>query len=444
MRQFLLLFFLLFISINSFSQRDFVLLNDAKKQNTSFKLLSNLIIFPIEVNGTKMNFILDSGVGATILFNLNPQDSIRLKNTQKKKLLGLGREKPVDAILSTGNTFKFNNIYSNNQKLYVIFNDSFDLSSKLGITIHGIIGYKLFKDFVVKINYSLKKLTFYDSDYYDNKCKKCETFNLQFYKFKPYINIYADIDGNSSKLTPIKLLIDSGGSDAMWLFENSHPDITPPKNYFEDFLGEGLSGTIYGKRSRINSLNIGNFILKEPNVSYPDSLSISHALKFKKRNGSLGGSILRRFVVTFDYTKSQITLKKGGKFNHPFRYNMSGLEVVYNGKMLVKERQKVKSGALGGDSEQNNSNSITFQNSYKYTFKPTYKIQKVSPNSPAALAGIEPNDILIKIEGQYSYDLKLEEIVGKFYQKENTKIKLVIERAGKHYQYSFRLKDLLK
>ena len=419
------------------AQRKFTLSNSLQKQTVSFKLLSNLVVFPITVNGKDLNFILDSGVGSTILFNLNPTDSLNLRNIEKLKLQGLGQEDAVEAILSRGNELNFGNINSKNQKLYVIFNDSFDLSSKLGITIHGIIGYELFKDFVVRINYNSKKITFYNSeDYEDKKCRKCEILPLQFNMMKPYIDVGVILKEAPTKKITVKLLIDSGGSDAMWLFENSHPGILPPLKYFDDFLGEGLSGAVYGKRTMIESLHIGEFILKNPTVSYPDSLSVSHALKFKERNGSLGASILKRFVVTFDYRNNRLLLKKGGKFKEPFRYNMSGIELVHNGKILVKENESVFNAG--------SNPTVTFDTNFKYTFKPTYKIQKLRVGSPAQLAGLEEGDVLIKINGEYTFDMKLEEIVQVFYEKENTKVNVVVERFGKDYQYSFRLKDMLK
>ncbi|PHS52531.1 MAG: hypothetical protein COB01_06850 [Lutibacter sp.] len=423
------------------AQSNFKLINNAKKQSISFKLINNLIVIPMEVNGKELNFILDSGVGITILFNIQNKDSLKLNNAKKIKLKGLGSNDAIDAILSKGNNFKFRNIIGANQNLYIIFDESFDLSAKLGITIHGIIGYEILKDFIVKINYGTKRITFYNSDSYEYKlCKRCETFNLEFNRLKPYINVGVRINESSDKITPVKLLIDSGGSDAMWLFENSKPEIIVPKQFFYDFLGEGLSGAIHGKRSIIKGLVIGKFELKNLTVSFPDSSSIANALKFKERNGSIGATILKRFTVTFDYKGSKITLKKGSSFKDPFKYNMSGIELVYNGKLFVLE-QDFSSGNFNNNQENTLQNRIILD--YNYSFKPTYKIFKIRKGSPAYHAGLEVNDIVIKINGQYTYNLKLGEIVEKFYQKENKRISLVIERNGKNYEYHFKLKNLL-
>jgi len=434
---------LLFAGSDAISQGRFQLENTSERQSVSFKLLNNLIVFPIEVNGRSLNFILDSGVGATLLFNLYAKDSVMLHNKEKVRLQGLGSEESVEAVLSKGNLFTFGNIKGYNQSLYLILDDSFDLSSKLRITVHGIIGYEILKDFVVDINYGTKRIHFYNPDKFKHKiCKKCETFELDFFKLKPYINLGVKLDSNSSKTIPVKLLIDSGGSDALWLFENSHPDILDPKKYFNDFLGEGLSGAVYGKRSKINALVIGKFELKNPTVSYPDSSSISYARLFDERNGSLGASVLKRFNVTFDYWNKKISFKKGSFFKEPFRYNMSGIELIYNGKQLIKEQNYASFGLTDGNA--NEKNTVILDYNYKYTFKPSYKIHGIREGSPAYNAGLIAGDIVIKINGQFTYELPLDEIIGKFFQKENTRISLVVERNGQDYEYHFLLKDMLK
>lgn len=425
-------------------QSKFSFTNNSKKYTTSFKLISNLIVFPIEVNGKELNFILDSGVGATLLFNIKESDSLKLKNLERRTIMGLGGLDEIEAIISKGNVFQMKNIRGIHQNLYMIKNDNFDLSTRLGITIHGIIGYELLKDFVIKINYGTQKITFYKPDSYSSKyCKKCESFNLEYYRLKPYVEIGAKID--SDEIIPVKLLIDTGGSDAMWLFENSKPSIKPPVKFFHDYLGEGLSGEVYGKRAKIKGLVLGKYELKNPTVSYPDSISIIHAREFKERNGSIGGSVLNRFEVTFNYPEGKLYLKKGSGFNKPFNYNMSGLELVHNGKVLVKEKNdNTNSFSISTQDGVSNNQHVILNYQYKYKFKPSYRIYKVIDNSPAKEAGLLEDDILIKINGKYTHDLSLEEIVHYFYEKEGKKIFVVVERNGQNYEFKFRLRNMLE
>lgn len=446
-RYYILFIFLIAFGIDSVNgQGSFIFDNPSqKKVSLSFKLINNLTIFPMEVNGMELNFILDSGVGRTILFNLSSSDSLKLNNTRSIKLKGLGSEEPVDAILSDGNSYKLKGITGYNQKLFVIFDDSFDLSSKLGLTIHGIIGNDILKDFVVNINYLTKRLTLHNPRFYSNdKCKKCQFFKLEFNQNKPYVNVGVKMNEYSEKITPVKLLIDSGGSDAIWLFENSHPDIKKPEKSFRDYLGEGLSGTVFGARSYVKSLVMGDFELHAPTVSYPDSSSVANARKFVERNGSLGAGVLSRFSVTFDYNNRLIGLKKMSSFKKPFRYNMSGIELAYNGKILVREHDKsVTSFSINSENE-NNDSKIFLSYKYKYTFKPSYKIYKLREGSPAHRAGLLENDIIVKINGKYAHDMEIQDIVSKFYQKENTRINMVIERGGMNYTYKFHLENIFK
>lgn len=442
-RIFIFSIILLFIRTEAVSQSNFKLEGTSKRQSVSFKLLNNLIVFPIEVNGSPLNFILDSGVGATLLFNLNSKDSVMLHNMEKVKLQGLGSEEPIEAIFSNGNAFTFGNIRGTNQSLYLILDDSFDLSSKLGITIHGIIGYEILKDFVVDINYGTKRINFYNPDKYKYRvCKKCEKIDLELYKLKPYIDVGVKLDQSSTQIVPVKLLIDSGGSDALWLFEDSHPAILAPKKFFDDFLGEGLSGAVHGKRSFIDALIIGKFKLKRPTVSYPEPESISYARQFEERNGSIGAAVLKRFNVIFDYSNKKISFKKGSAFKKPFRYNMSGIELVYYGKQLVREQNHASIGLSDGKAYKDNT--VILDYNYKYTFKPSYKIHNLRKDSPAYNAGLVVGDIVIKINGKFTYEMDLDEIVENFFQKENTKITLVVERTGQDYEYHFYLKDMLK
>ena len=431
------------LSFNAKSQSKFEFFGpDRKEQFVRFNLINNLIVIPLEVNGKQMSFILDTGVNKTIVFSVSQNDSIGLNDVKKISLQGLGTGNSMDALISTNNTLRIKNFVGKDQEIYVILKDKFDVSGKMGVTVHGIIGYQLFKDVIVHINYITKRVYFYNPKFYKpDKCRKCQTFPLQFYRNKPYIDAKIQLDTIGDKKTDVKLLVDSGGSEAVWLFENSKKEIQTPIKHFKDVLGEGISGTIYGKKSRIKEISIGTFKIVEPTVSFLDSTSTYYARRFKERNGSIGGNILKRFKVWIDYNNKQIILKKSGSFRGGFEYNMSGLDVVYNGKVLVKEKQSTKFSDTysSGNSETTNTNTVSLISTYAYRFKPSYKIKHVLENSPADLAGIKVDDVIVSINSTKAHQLTLKELLGKFQAGHKKRITMKIERAGKEMKFHFNL-----
>lgn len=438
----LLYLFSFLFCFSVFSQNKFHFFGKSvDKQELSFKVINNLIVIPLEINGNKLSFILDTGVNKTILFNLTKNDSIGLNNIEKVFIRGLGDGEPIEALLSKGNHFRVKNLVGVNQELYVILKDAFNLSAKMGTTIHGIIGYDLLKDVIVKVNYNSKRIVFYNPKRYKkSKCRKCEVFPLEFFRNKPYINVKARIDTVNNIATPLKLLIDTGGSDAMWLFEDTKEIIKTPIKHFKDIMGEGISGTIYGNRSKIPYVSIGSFVLKEPTVSFLDSTSTFNARQFKERNGSIGGNILKRFKIWIDYPNKEITLKKNASLKSGFYYNMSGIHIIYDGQELIKE--KAISRFMDSRNEGNqtaNNNIISFVNTYYYRFKPKYKIDKIVAGSPADKAGLLEDDVIEVINNRPAHEFTLEEIMSLFQTKPNKRIRVKVKRGITKLKYDFRL-----
>lgn len=423
------------------AQNGFTFVNRKKyKQRINFRLINNLIVIPLEINGKKLSFILDSGVSKTILFNITENDIIGLNNVEKVALQGLGNGESVAALLSKNNKLSLKGLFSNNETIYVILKNYFDLSSKMGITIHGIIGYNLLENFITKINYKTKKIDFYQPENFKfRNCRKCEVFPLNFHRKKPYINAQVQLDTIGNQLTEVKLLVDSGGSDAIWLFEHTKVNIKTPNLFFNDILGEGLSGAIYGNRSRIPKLKLNSFVIEKPTVSFLDSLSTKNARSYIQRNGSIGAGILNRFKVWLDYPNQRLLLKKNGSFKKSFNYNMSGLDVVYNGKQLIKE-EETKTFTDGYNRQVDGNNSVSFITSFSYKFKPSFKIKHVIKGSPAERAGLKKGDIIIRLNNKPAHDYTLGSIIQKFQEKDGKKIFITIERNGKIMKFQFNLK----
>jgi hypothetical protein len=440
-KRYILIFFGIAICSNIYAQSKFNL-SKASSEKINFELIDNLIILPVEVNGVELSFLLDTGVSKPILFNIANIDTLQINNVETIYLRGLGGGEPVEALKSQRNLFKVGSALNVNQDIFVVFDSSISFTPRLGVAVHGIIGFDLFKDFVVEINYSKKYLRLYRHDTYVYKnCKKCESFILSFYNNKPYINGFVKID---EEALPVKLLIDTGGSDALWLFEEDSLGMKPLNNrYFDDFLGKGLSGSVYGKRSKVKSFSLKSFSLKNVNVAFPDSTSISYARKHEERNGSISGELLKRFNIIMDYRNARVTLKKNKNFKSPFHYNKSGITVEQHGIRVVKEKFLEKSYDPFGRSNEDNT-VINFLESFRLNLKPAFSVVELRENSPAKRAGLMIGDVILSVNGKATYTMKLQELIEIFCDHDDKLIRLVVERNSNQMRINFRLEDPLK
>jgi hypothetical protein len=95
--KYVLLIIFLSVGYQSIGQKSFNLPIE-KSSRIRFQLINNIIVMPIELNGVKLSFVLDTGVSRPILFNLVNMDSLQIKNTERAYLRGLGSNGSIQAI----------------------------------------------------------------------------------------------------------------------------------------------------------------------------------------------------------------------------------------------------------------------------------------------------------------------------------------------------------
>tara|TARA_B100001057_G_scaffold501163_1_gene621244 strand:- start:9725 stop:11080 length:1356 start_codon:yes stop_codon:yes gene_type:complete len=425
-----------------FSQGQFFL-KDKVSEKINFEFAANLIIIPIEINGVELSFVLDTGVSKPILFNLTANDSLGLKNTKTFYLHGLGAEGKIEALKSSYNRFKIGDAVGSNQDLYVVFDTDINFTPRLGVVVHGIIGYDVFKDFVVEINYSSKYIRLHKPESFRPKTsRQWQSIPIEVHKNKPYLDAKIAIGDNSEG---VKLLMDTGSSDALWLFEDIKRGIVPNDSlFFKDYLGKGLSGSVYGKRSKVKSFQLSSFNLENVNVAYPDSVSVDINKIYKERNGSLGGDILKRFNLYVDYTNKKLHFKKNHYYKKPFTYNNSGIVLEHNGSMFVKEQIKMPKTDSYTLNDDMNSVKIDLSISHRMLLKPMYSVVELRKSSNAYASGLRVGDILLSINGKEVYNLKLNQINEILHGQTGRPIKLKIERYGEVKVFKFKLDNAFK
>ena len=372
---------------------DTVYFTSKRKQiKIPFKLVHNLVIIPVQINkSSTLNFILDSGVRNTLITRLYYSDSLNLNEAERVGIRGLGSSNEIEAWYSSNNTMQMPGIHGENHKVFVLTEDVFNLSQRMGMPVHGIIGYDIFKNFIVKINYSTKTLTLYRPDTKLKKKRKAEEFQLFIEESKAYV--YANVRQQNGDTLKVKLVLDTGASHSLSLYLPTDDRLTLPPKTLDAYLGRGLAGDIHGKIGRLDAFILGRYELTDLPASYPNEEAVKPALNIAQRNGNLGSDVLKRFTVILDYPHNKLVLIPNDKFKEPFTYNLSGFEV---------------STPLPGSN--------------------FYIVSSVVENTPAKKVGIMAGDQIVSINGVECKDLQLGEVLDMLDSRPGRKVRLRLKR----------------
>lgn len=411
MKFFLSLIFLLAFVVN-FSQdlHPSEVETKSKSFTVPFELINNLIVIEVEVNNSAtVNLILDTGSGYTLVTDYTNIDNLIIKEGKTLQLGGLGREESVTLYDSRDNVIKVGSAILQKSQILLLLDSDLKLSERMGIPVHGVIGYELLKGFVVRINYLTKRLTFYTPEYFkqisSRRFRKYETTNFDLHLRKPYVQSSLQIHSDSIYQEKL-MLLDTGGWDSFWLISRFDESLVIPTPNYQDTLGVGLNGTITGRRGRIESVRLFNSDLQKIPGAFPDSASTQNLVYTPGRKGSFGGEILSRYHLILDYPSGKVYHRPNRNINRRIQPDLSGISIIK-----------------------------PFYN------LPIVEISHVRPDSPAFLADIRAGDFLEYINGEVASKRGLNNINEILREKVGKKITVSLRRDGKILRKSFRLED---
>ena len=383
-------------------------LSDGKSRvQIPIEIQNNLAIVPVILNNqVPLRFILDTGVRTTILTEKTYSDILHLVYSRKYSIAGPGGEKVIDAYVTNNVTLDLPGVHGEGHAMLVLEKDYLELRNYLGTEVHGILGYEVFSRFIVEIDY-IKKVLILQLPEQFKAPRNFQELPIAVQDTKPYV--YTEIEINDSIRLKAKLLMDTGASHGLILEPDSDSKITVPEKHINSIIGRGLGGVITGKIGRIKSLEIGKYKITHVLANFPDANSYNDTLKTSRhvfRNGALGGEILSRFDVIYNFPGEKVYFKKNSAFKKEFYFNLSGLTIKARGARLRK-----------------------------------YEITDVRKNSTAEKADIKVGDVLLYVNGTSVDEFNLNQVNGFLNSKPGRRISFEIERNGVRIKRVFKLEN---
>ena len=382
----------------------FGIIKPKRVESIPFEMVGSYVVITVRINDSSpLNLILDSGVRNTIITELQSGDRITLNYSDVKDLMGLGGGNHLDAYISNYNELKIGRLKMNYKTVFVLQDNVFNLSKHTGTKINGLLGADFFQDYTIEIDYSARRVRFYEPTPFDTP-KGYNVLPITIEAQKLFIDL-AVVNADSTR-QKVKMLIDTGAELNAWFQTMTSESVHLPAKWINGTVGEGLNGIITGKYGRIPELKMGDFSLKNPIVSFPDSVSISQIIANSKRDGTIGSQLLSRFNLIFDYNQKKLYFKPNENFNKRYSYNVAGVEIV----------------------------QIT-------PFLPITEVLSVWKNSPADLAGILPGDKVLEVNGEKALIMSINELRKIFETPSKRPLKLTVMREEKEIQVTIDMRD---
>ena len=371
-----------------------IIAGGASSTTVPFRLLNNHVYVEATVDGKgPYTFIVDTG-GHTLL---SPHliREVGLKPIGEAVTSGAGEKHGTTGFVHFGE-IAIGGVRLLDQDGFAT--DIYDKAIE-GIPVDGMVGFELVRRMVTTIDYGRHTITFIRPDRFEDGPDSGARVPFVFYDHLP------NVPGRIGDL-PARFDIDTGSRSAL--------DVTSPfvashrlRDRFTKgtvaVTGYGVGGPARSYVVRMPSVAIGSVTLENPVVD----LSEARSGTFSDPNfdGNVGSGLLKRFVVTFDYARQLMYLKRIEPVPPDVgTFDRSGLWINAHGD--------------------------------------SYEVMDVAPGSAAAQVGLAVGDLITLVDGRPATDAGLSDTRQRLRSEQpGTQVQLTVRRGSRMLNVTLVLRD---
>jgi predicted aspartyl protease len=278
------------------------------------------------------------------------------------------------------------------------------IAAQSGAAIDGILGHSLLARCVVEIDYPRHCVSFFDPAGY-TYAGSGVVVPLTFKGNLPYVK--AAVVLPDGRRISGKFVIDTGASSNVLLSSESveRESVSTAVAKTVEVQARGVGGLRDLRLARLARLELGGSVLEQP-VAGLQPAGVGR-ISAPGTVGNIGGGVLSRFKVIFDYSRRRMILEPGPEIGQPFEADMSGLGLV----SIPPEYRRVT-------------------------------VMHLTDDSPALEAGVKLGDEIVTVNGTPVGEIGLSTLRERF-RVEGQNVKLELLRGEKPLTLEFKTRRMV-
>ncbi len=287
-----------------------------------FELRGDYVLVTAEVNGQRALLILDTGSGASTV------------DSAFARVAGIDMSGPHgfapgmhNGIIQVGTARTIRVGTAELSRPLVAVVDFGPVQSRIGYDVRGTIGFELFEQYVVIVDYAARTLTLQDPATFVYSGSGV-VLPLTLEHRLPVVD--ASIVTRTQGTLHARLHLDLGSSTyALRLaarFVTEH-DLEHDTSTITGPLGVGVGGVVMGRLLRFPRVMLGNLVIERPSAAL-STASGGMLGPTASANGTVGASVFRRTRLIVDYAHARAIIEPRGRFDVPDSVDASGLSLM--------------------------------------------------------------------------------------------------------------------